>query len=137
MTSLLTSSGRGQSVPHSVLTPIQAELLADVQARNLVPGALLHAKVQADWNGFGCVLPRGVVLEAQVVSVVKHSQTDSARRIVSCRIGSHGDRRAGHLRIRPEDPDLESVTRAGHGVPAGRSGVRSLFLLAAGLRSTP
>jgi hypothetical protein len=81
MTSLLASSGWGQSVPHPVLTPIQAELLADLQARNLAPGAALYAKVQADWTGFGCVLPHGVVIEAHVVSVVKHSKSSKASQV--------------------------------------------------------
>jgi len=81
MTSLLAGPGWGQGVPHPVLTPIQAELVADLQARNLVPGAALYAKVQADWNGFGCVLPHGVVIEAQVVSVVKHSKTSKSSQV--------------------------------------------------------
>jgi len=71
----------GQAVPRPVLTPIQAELLADLQARNLAPGAALYAKVQAAWNGLGCVLPQGAVIEGQVVSVVKHSKTSKASQV--------------------------------------------------------
>lgn len=79
--SLFAGIAFAERIPGPVLTPIQAELLTDLQARNLAPGAAIYAKVQADWNGFGCVLPRGAVLEAQVVSVMKHSKTSIASQV--------------------------------------------------------
>ena len=63
------------------VTVVEAELLADLEARNLKPGGTLYAKVTAEWNGLGCVLLRGAVLEAKVVSVVPHSKTSKASEV--------------------------------------------------------
>lgn len=67
--------------PQQVLTPIQAELLADLQVRHLTNGAAVYAKVQADWSGPGCALRQGSILEATVVSVVAHSKTSKASQV--------------------------------------------------------
>jgi hypothetical protein len=65
----------------TTITAIQAELLADMEARNLKSGENIYAKVTAKWNDFGCVLREGAVLEAQVVSVVPHSKTSNASEV--------------------------------------------------------
>jgi hypothetical protein len=52
------------------ITPIQAELMADLHARLLKVGGTVYARVTVDWNGPGCALRNGAVLEAHVVSVV-------------------------------------------------------------------
>ncbi len=52
------------------VTPIQAELMADMHARLLKPGSTVFAKVTIDWKGTDCVLRNGAVLEAHVISVV-------------------------------------------------------------------
>jgi len=63
------------------VTAVEAELMADLEARNLKPGGILYAKVTAEWNGLGCVLRQGAVLEAKVVSVVAHSATSKASEV--------------------------------------------------------
>ena len=52
------------------VTPIQAELMADMHARLLKEGSTVFAKVIIDWKGTDCVLRSGAVLEARVISVV-------------------------------------------------------------------
>jgi hypothetical protein len=52
------------------ITPIQAELMADLHARLLKVGGTVYARVTVDWNGPGCALRNGAILEAHVVSVV-------------------------------------------------------------------
>jgi hypothetical protein len=52
------------------ITPIQAELMADLHARLLKVGGTVYARVTVDWSGPGCALRNGAVLEAHVVSVV-------------------------------------------------------------------
>jgi hypothetical protein len=61
--------------------PIQAMLLADMEARHLAQGGSLYAKVTSDWNGLGCTLRQGAVLEAKVLSVVPHSKTSRASEV--------------------------------------------------------
>ena len=55
------------------VTAVEAELMADMEARHLQPGKILYAKVTLDWNGLGCVLRKGAILEAEVVAVVPHT----------------------------------------------------------------
>jgi hypothetical protein len=52
------------------ITPIQAELMADLHARLLKVGGTVFAQVTVDWKGPGCELRNGAILEAHVVSVV-------------------------------------------------------------------
>ena len=52
------------------ITPVQAELMADMHARLLKVGSTVFAKVTVDWKGTDCVLRNGAVLEAHVISVV-------------------------------------------------------------------
>jgi hypothetical protein len=46
--------------------PVQAEFLKPVQVHKVAAGATVFAKVTAEWNGQGCVLHPGAVLEAKV-----------------------------------------------------------------------
>src|SRR5579862_9527475 len=46
------------------ITPVQAELMADMNARLLKVGAPVYARVTVDWTGTDCVLRSGAVLEA-------------------------------------------------------------------------
>jgi hypothetical protein len=55
------------------VTPVQAELLADLEARHLKPGDVLYAKVFSGWEGPGCTLEKGATVRATVVAVVPHS----------------------------------------------------------------
>jgi hypothetical protein len=61
--------------------PVQAELLADLQARQLKVGELVYARVFSNWEGPGCSLERGAILEAKVVAVVPHSKTSRASQV--------------------------------------------------------
>lgn len=56
------------------ITPVQAELMADLNARLLHVGAPVFARVTVEWTGTSCVLPKGAVLEAQVVSVAPYNK---------------------------------------------------------------
>jgi hypothetical protein len=82
---LLAGLGGGsifaETVARPAVIPIEAELMADLEARHLTTGETLFAKVLADWNGLGCVLRQGAVLEAKVVSVVPHSKTSKASEV--------------------------------------------------------
>jgi hypothetical protein len=55
------------------VTPVQAELLADLEARQLKPGEIVFAKVFSPWQGPGCSLARGAIVQAKVISAVAHS----------------------------------------------------------------
>ena len=57
------------------VTPIQAELVADIQARLLKVGATVFARVSVDWRGTDCFLRNGAILEGHVVAVVPHTKT--------------------------------------------------------------
>jgi hypothetical protein len=57
------------------ITPVQAELIADVNSRLLTAGNTVYARVIADWQGADCELRSGAILEAQVISVVPHTKT--------------------------------------------------------------
>lgn len=57
------------------ITPIQAELMADLNARLLKAGAPVYARVTVDWTGTDCVLRKGAVLEAHVVSVAPYNRS--------------------------------------------------------------
>ena len=56
------------------ITPVQAELMADVHAKRLKTGASVFARVTADWIGTDCILRTGAILEAQVVSVSPYTK---------------------------------------------------------------
>jgi hypothetical protein len=64
--------GEAQPTP-GVLIPVEAELLAHTNVRNLKVGSLIYARVAIDWSGPGCNLKRGATLEVKVVDVSSHS----------------------------------------------------------------
>ena len=49
----------------SPVMPVQAEFLKPVQVHKVAAGATVFAKVTAEWNGPGCVLHPGAVLEGK------------------------------------------------------------------------
>jgi hypothetical protein len=57
------------------ITPVQAELIADMHARLLKVGSTVFARVTVDWHGADCVLRSGAILQAQVVSIVPYTQS--------------------------------------------------------------
>jgi hypothetical protein len=52
--------------------PVQAEFLSPVQVHKVAAGATVFAKVTAEWNGPGCLLHPGAVLEGKVESSEPH-----------------------------------------------------------------
>jgi len=61
--------------PKPGITPIQAELMADVRAHQLKVGEPVYARVQILWRGTDCVLRNGAILEGHVITVVPHTKT--------------------------------------------------------------
>ena len=57
------------------ITPVQAELMADMQAKSLKVGASVFARVSVDWRGTDCFLRNGAILEGHVVAVLPHTKT--------------------------------------------------------------
>lgn len=57
------------------ITPVQAELSSDLNARLLKVGSTVFARVAVDWQGANCALRTGAILEAHVLSVVPHTKT--------------------------------------------------------------
>jgi hypothetical protein len=56
------------------VTPIQAELMSDVEAHLSRVGTTVFAKVTIAWQGSDCALRNGAILEAHVISVVPHTK---------------------------------------------------------------
>jgi hypothetical protein len=67
---LCWATASAEKIAKPGITPIQAELMADLHARLLKVGGTVYARVTVDWKGPGCVLRNGAILEAHVVSVV-------------------------------------------------------------------
>ena len=57
--------------------PLVAELMAYLQVRHVQPGASVYVRVVTDWNGSGCTLRHGSVIEAKVKEAVAHSKTNA------------------------------------------------------------
>jgi hypothetical protein len=57
------------------ITPIEAELSSDLNARILKVGSAVYARVSVDWQGANCTLTAGAILEAHVLLVVPHTKT--------------------------------------------------------------
>lgn len=65
----------GEPVARQGITPVQAELISDLNARLLKVGSAVYARVTVEWRGDDCFLRDGAILQAQVVSVVAHTKT--------------------------------------------------------------
>ena len=55
------------TIPKPAVTPVQAELITDVQAHLTKVGSTVFARVTIEWRGTDCVLRNGAILEAHVV----------------------------------------------------------------------
>jgi hypothetical protein len=78
LTVVLLLCGRAlpaEPVAKKGVTPVEAELIADLNARALKAGSTVFARVTADWSDRDCTLNNGAILEGHVVSVVPHSKT--------------------------------------------------------------
>jgi hypothetical protein len=78
---LCCSAALAASIAKPGVTPVEAELMADLHARILKVGTPVFARVTVDWKGEGCTLRRGAVLEAQVTSVVPHIKNAKASEV--------------------------------------------------------
>jgi hypothetical protein len=67
---LCWATATAEKIAKPGVTPVQAELMADLHARLLKVGGTVYARVTVDWKGPGCALRNGAILEAHVVSVV-------------------------------------------------------------------
>jgi len=63
------------------VTPVQAELLSDLEARHLKAGDVLYATVFTPWDGPNCALKPGAILKATVVSAVPHTKSSPASEV--------------------------------------------------------
>jgi hypothetical protein len=102
--------------PNVPTAPIEAELLSRVTARNTIPGAIVYARVTADWSGPGCTLRRGATLEATVPEIVPHSfRARDSRIAIAFQRAQCGGSALQPLRLTlqaiaaPADPNLGSL----------------------------
>src|SRR3954447_24790533 len=75
--------GLCQTPPESNPGPVQAELLARLSVRRIAPGNTVFAKVTMDWNGPGCALRSGAILEATVESADPRKGTSESKLALS------------------------------------------------------
>lgn len=71
---LLASGSSADTIPTQSVTPVYAELLADLHAHKLAVGATVFARVTAEWRGANCTLRSGAILEAHVIAVVPYAK---------------------------------------------------------------
>jgi hypothetical protein len=64
-------------IPKPSVTPVEAQLLADVRAHQLTVGQQVYARVDSPWNSDSCTLKSGAILEGQVLAVTPHTKTDA------------------------------------------------------------
>src|SRR4051812_5978203 len=81
--SLSSLKGLSQTPPESNPGPIQAELLAHLSVRRLAPGDTVFAKVTMDWNGPGCALRTGAILEAIVEAADRRKTSGESKLALS------------------------------------------------------
>jgi hypothetical protein len=53
--------------------PVEAELIAPLNVRHITPGATVFARVTLDWQGLGCTLRTGSILEATIEATSNHT----------------------------------------------------------------
>ena len=64
------------------ITPVQAELMADMNARLLKVGAIVYARVTVEWQGTDCFLRNGAILEGHVLSATPYRQNAKISEVV-------------------------------------------------------
>ena len=116
------------------ITPVQAELSSDLNARLLKVGSTVYARVAVDWQGSNCVLRTGAILEAHVLSVVPHtkivkgSELDLAFTRAQCgelKMGDFGLVLAA-MAAPPQDSDYGIMSDSLPVMTAGGGGLASL-----------
>ena len=66
MLGLCLGHGLTQTSQEANPGPVQAELVTNLNVRRLAQGDTVFAKLTRDWNGLGCTLRTGAILEARV-----------------------------------------------------------------------
>lgn len=74
---LCSTALAADNVPKPGITPVEAQLMADVRAHQMTVGQPVYARVDTAWNSADCVLRNGAILEGQVVAVTPHTKTDA------------------------------------------------------------
>src|ERR1035437_7411021 len=122
------------TIARPAITPVQAELMSDVHARLVKVGATVYARVTVDWRGTGCVLQKGAILEAHVISVVPPTRTAKGSELgLAFTRAQCGELKMGAFELLlaamaapPQNPDLGVMTAS---VPLGTSGSGGLAAL--------
>ncbi len=65
------------NAPKAGVTPVEAQLMADVRAHQLKVGQPVYARVDTPWKGTDCSLRSGAILEGQVIAVVPHTKAET------------------------------------------------------------
>lgn len=121
------------------ITPVQAELMADMNAHLLKEGATIFARVTVDWKGTDCVLRRGAMLEGHVLSFTPYRQNAKVSEVdVAFTRAQCGDVKMGAFELLlaamaapPQDSDLGIITSALPLSTAGSTSDRSMGGIAA------
>ena len=77
------AAGVSQPPPSPNPGPVQAEFLTRVDVRHLVPGGTVFARVTLDWNGPGCSLRTGAILESTVETADRRQGFSDSRLALS------------------------------------------------------
>jgi len=64
------------NVPKPGITPVEAQLMADLRAHQMTVGEAVYARVDTEWASGECALRQGAILQGEVVAVTAHSRTD-------------------------------------------------------------
>ncbi len=103
------------------VTPIQAELMADMNSHLLHEGAVVFARVTVDWNGTGCALRNGAIVQGNVVSVTPYHRQGSkgSELVLAFTKAQCGDPKLGAFQLLlaavaapPQNSDLGILTSA-------------------------
>src|SRR5258708_13577834 len=63
--------------------PVQAELVTHLNVRRLTQGDTVFARLTRDWNGLGCALRTGAILEARVETAVRRQGLGESKLVLS------------------------------------------------------
>lgn len=131
------TAGFAESISKASITPVQAELMADMHAHLLKVGATVFARVTVDWRTADCTLRDGAVLEGHVVSVVPHSKTAKGSEVdVAFTKAQCGDTKMGAFELMlaamaapPQNSDLGVISESLPSLATGQKGVNGQMVL--------
>jgi hypothetical protein len=134
---LSSTAGFAESIAKASITPVQAELMADMHAHLLKVGATVFARVTVDWRTTDCTLRDGAVLEGHVVSVVPHSKTIKGSEVdLAFTKAQCGDTKMGAFELMlaamaapPQNSDLGIMSESLPSLATGQKGVNGQMVL--------